>query len=232
MSAFIPIASASKVSELTFRSGAAILGKEAIGEAAGWAGSEVTGLFTDNEQVKMLAGMASSMAAGGMSNKIDNYFNLSGNFPDVKLSVNETFNNTDNLKHIQTGGREFDVNEYIKKLEKVDERYEKIRNNNNDVFIISENTGISESKIQRIKDHLFIKEHIKDEGIGRFDSDVEIADAWDRLISGNYNSNDLDLLNHEYYESRFESIFKTDYRTAHDSTITSGRIWDPFKEVE
>ena len=57
--------------------GAVILGKEAIGEAAGWAGSEVAGLITDNEQIKMIAGMASSMAAGGMSNKVDNYFNLS-----------------------------------------------------------------------------------------------------------------------------------------------------------
>ncbi len=57
--------------------GAVILGKEAIGEAAGWAGSEVAGLITDNEQIKMIAGMASSMAASGMSNKIDNYFNLS-----------------------------------------------------------------------------------------------------------------------------------------------------------
>ncbi len=73
----MPIARASKVSELTFRSGTVILGKEAIGEAAGWAGSELTGLITDNEQIKMIAGMASSMAAGGMSNKVDNYFNLS-----------------------------------------------------------------------------------------------------------------------------------------------------------
>ena len=57
--------------------GAVILGKEAIGEAAGWAGSEVAGLFTDNEQIKMLAGMASSFATGKVSNKVDDYFNLS-----------------------------------------------------------------------------------------------------------------------------------------------------------
>ena len=73
----MPIVKASKVSELTFRSGAVILGKEAIGEAAGWAGSELTGLITDNEQIKMIAGMASSFATGKVSNKVDDYFNLS-----------------------------------------------------------------------------------------------------------------------------------------------------------
>ena len=175
-----------------------------------------TGIFASNKTSNTLVGL-------------DQKFNFSGNYPDAKVIVNENYNNTDDLKYVQTGGREFDVNEYIKKLEKVDERYEKIRNNNEDVTIISENTGIPGSKIQRIKEHLFIKDYIKDEGIGRFDSDVEIADAWDRLINGNYNPNDIDLLNHEYYESRFEGIFKTDYRTAHDSTIKSGRVWDPFK---
>ena len=153
-----------------------------------------TGIFASNKTSNTLVGL-------------DQKFNFSGNYPDAKVIVNENYNNTDDLKYVQTGGREFDVNEYIKKLEKVDERYEKIRNNNEDVTIISENTGIPGSKIQRIKEHLFIKDYIKDEGIGRFDSDVEIADAWDRLINGNYNPNDIDLLNHEYYESRFEGIF-------------------------
>ena len=45
-----------------------------------------------------------------------------------------------------------------------------------------------------------------------------------------YNQNDIDLLNHEYFESKFESFYKTDYRTAHNKTEESGRIWDPYKE--
>ena len=36
--------------------------------------------------------------------------------------------------------------------------------------------------------------------------------------------------NHEYFESKFESFYKTDYRTAHNKTEESGRIWDPYKE--
>ena len=44
------------------------------------------------------------------------------------------------------------------------------------------------------------------------------------------NQNDIDLLNHEYFESKFESFYKTDYRTAHNKTEESGRIWDPYKE--
>ena len=38
------------------------------------------------------------------------------------------------------------------------------------------------------------------------------------------------ILNHEYFESKFESFYKTDYRTAHNKTEESGRIWDPYKE--
>jgi len=39
----------------------------------------------------------------------------------------------------------------------------------------------------------------------------------------------IDLLNHEYFESKFENIYGTDYATAHEKTIESGRNWDPNK---
>ena len=95
---------------------------------------------------------------------------------------------------------------------------------------IAQNTGMPEWKISRIKDHVFSNEHILDAGVKRFDADPEIADAWYRLTNGTYNQNDIDLLNHEYFESKFESFYKTDYRTAHNKTEESGRIWDPYKE--
>ena len=41
----------------------------------------------------------------------------------------------------------------------------------------------------------------KRQGVKRFDADPEIADAWYRLTNGTYNQNDIDLLNHEYFES-------------------------------
>ncbi|MDB9439805.1 hypothetical protein PN497_00165 [Sphaerospermopsis kisseleviana CS-549] len=48
-----------------------------------------------------------------------------------------------------------------------------------------------------------------------------------RLQTGDYNNEDIKLLEHEYFESRFEGIFKTDYRTAHNATLKSGRTWTP-----
>ena len=89
---------------------------------------------------------------------------------------------------------------------------------------------MTEQRVQRIKEHLFIKEHIKEHGIGRFDPEYQIAQAWDRLQKDTYNKNDIDLLNHELFESKFEGIFKTDYRTAHDKTVESGRPWYPPEE--
>lgn len=110
--------------------------------------------------------------------------------------------------------------------------YDTIRKKTDDIAKISTQTGIPKWKIQRIKNHVFENDHILRNGIGKFDPDIEIADAWNRLIDGNYTQNDLDLLNHEYYEHRFEEFFKSDYVTAHNKTVESGRIWDPYKEVD
>ena len=131
---------------------------------------------------------------------------------------------------LQTGGRQIDYNAYIKRLETIDMEYENIRIDTTDISKIAQNTGMPEWKISRIKDHVFSNEHILDAGVKRFDADPEIADAWYRLTNGTYNQNDIDLLNHEYFESKFESFYKTDYRTTHNKTEESGRIWDPYKE--
>lgn len=108
--------------------------------------------------------------------------------------------------------------------------YAKFRNSTTDIKTISENTEIPEWRIERIKEHVFYKEHIKDFEVGRFDADYDMAKAWERLISGDYVKSDLDLLNHEIFESKFESIFKTNYRTEHDKTVESGRNWIPEGE--
>ncbi|WP_175175004.1 hypothetical protein [Achromobacter pestifer] len=92
---------------------------------------------------------------------------------------------------------------------------------------ISENIGWSEARIGRIKDHLFFKEHQLDIGARRFDADPHIFNAWDRLAGGGHVQADIDLLRHEIFESKFEGIFKTDYRTAHDAAVRAGRNWTP-----
>ena len=145
-------------------------------------------------------------------------------------SATEKGNSKSGTTTLQTGGRRIDYNAYIKRLETIDMEYENIRIDTTDISKIAQNTGMPEWKISRIKDHVFSNEHILDAGVKRFDADPEIADAWYRLTNGTYNQNDIDLLNHEYFESKFESFYKTDYRTAHNKTEESGRIWDPYKE--
>ncbi len=149
---------------------------------------------------------------------------------DVKKATSGSAGGAKGTGDAQTGGRELSIDEYLKQLDQADEMYESFRKSKTDVQSIAKNTGITEQRVQRIKDHLFIKEHTKEHGVGRFDPDYEIAQAWDRLQKGTYNKNDIDLLNHELFESKFEGIFKTDYRTAHDKTVESGRPWYPPEE--
>ena len=69
-----------------------------------------------------------------------------------------------------------------------------------------------------------MKLHQLDESVARFDADPMISNAWKRLESGTHLPKDLQLLDHEYFESRFEGIFKTNYRTAHEAANRSGRL--------
>ena len=137
---------------------------------------------------------------------------------------------TEGTGNVQTGGRELSVDEYLKRLDKADAMYESFRKSNVDIQSIAKNTGMSENRIERIKNHVFFKEHIKEHGVGRFEADYEIGQAWDRLQKGTFKQQDIDLLKHELFESKFEGIFKTDYRTAHDRTVDSGRSWHPPEE--
>ena len=130
----------------------------------------------------------------------------------------------------QTGGRELSIEEYLKQEEYAEKMYDKFRKSNTDIKNISENTNIPEWRVKRIKEHVFYNEHIKDFEVGRFDPDYDMAKSWERLINGNYVKSDLDLLNHEIFEAKFEAIFKTNYRTAHEKTIKSGRNWIPEGE--
>lgn len=63
--------------------------------------------------------------------------------------------------------------------------YEKIRNSNDDIKKISKNMNWDEDKIKLIKEHLFIKEHIFEDGDRhRFDPDFWQANTWERMITG------------------------------------------------
>ncbi|MBY7740422.1 WXG100 family type VII secretion target [Paenibacillus polymyxa] len=140
---------------------------------------------------------------------------------------------SNDFNYAETGARNISPDQFFREEAIAEELYEKFRNlGNQDVEAISKNTSFSQNRIQRIKDHVFNDIHIKDHGIGRFDPDFELSQAWERLIDGKYVDSDVQLLHHELFESRFEGIFHTNYRTAHDKTVESGRPWNWEKIYE
>ncbi len=119
------------------------------------------------------------------------------------------------------------LDSYTRYIEYAEAAYIAIRNSSDDVAAIARNTGWQQYRIQRVKNHLFNNRHQLDDAFRQFDADPDIADAWARLQRDNFVPEDIRLLEHEYFESRFESIFQTNYRDAHDATIRSGRTWNP-----
>ena len=107
--------------------------------------------------------------------------------------------------------------------DKAEAYYDKVRANDADIKVIAEHTPYSESQVTTIKNHLFVNTHELDDGPARFDADPLIANAWSRLSQGESRPGDLQLMEHELFEARFESLFDTDYRTAHDAANRSGR---------
>lgn len=68
---------------------------------------------------------------------------------------------------------------------------------------ISDATGIKKDKIDKIKNHVFIQEHDLIDGRKRFDASYDMAQSWQRLMSGkNIQEKDMVLLKHEYMELR------------------------------
>ena len=118
-----------------------------------------------------------------------------------------------------SGARELQLDDY----DGAERVYNAIRQSSTDIQAIARNTSINETRIARIKDHLFNRTHQLDGTIRRFDADPEIANAWRRLEAGTHTPKDVQLLAHELFESKFEGIFKTDYRTAHGAANRSGR---------
>jgi hypothetical protein len=108
-------------------------------------------------------------------------------------------------------------------LGSADEVYDLIRGSSSDVLAIAGNTGYKASNIQKVKDHLFFTEHLLDryESLGipgtmaRFDSDLGIAAAWQRLEAGNHGLLDLQLLRHETAEAWYMKRWGPSYDAAH-----------------
>src|SRR4030095_8610280 len=102
--------------------------------------------------------------------------------------------------------------------------YETIRQTQTDAVAIAFYTSMRVLWSARIKAHHFYRTHRLDDGVRRFDTDPLIVNAWQRLREGRPTPKDVQLLEHEIFESRFEGIFRTDYRTAHEATNRSDRL--------
>lgn len=102
--------------------------------------------------------------------------------------------------------------------------YITIRGSSDDVARIANNTGMREFHVARIKEYLFNSTQRLDGGrLARLDAHPDIANAWHRLGAGNHTTKDLQLMQHELFESTFVRMFRTDVRTAHEATLRAGR---------
>jgi hypothetical protein len=126
----------------------------------------------------------------------------------------------------QTGGRLLKASESAA----AEAMYNTIRTSTHDVADIAAHTGIKEVNIQKVKDHIFNKEHLLDRygdtTMRRFDADPAIANSWNRLRSGNGTSADRAMLRHEAAEAHSMRKHGPSYSKAHDAV--SGRFPFPF----
>jgi hypothetical protein len=112
------------------------------------------------------------------------------------------------------------VKDYAK-LEKIaTQKYEYIRGTLNDINIIAKNTGIDVDIIKKIKEHIFFRKHILWDGIKKFPPDLDMANAWERLVANTFVKSDLELLKHEFAESILMGNCEVPWRNAHDITDT------------
>ena len=81
--------------------------------------------------------------------------------------------------------------------------YEGMRHRKDDVASISMNTGISVETIQKIKNFVFIEYHNLEDGYKRFYPNADMADSWQRMISGRFREVDLLLIKHELLEMEY-----------------------------
>lgn len=85
------------------------------------------------------------------------------------------------------------------------EFYESVRNRNkqHEIVKVSNNSGLSQSDVEKNYNHIFINEYDLEDGRKRFDPNYDMAESWRRLseIGGkNIQPHDLVMLNHELME--------------------------------
>ena len=109
--------------------------------------------------------------------------------------------------------------------------YEAVRNRdvNIEVFTISKNTNFSEEDVRKIYNHIFINEHVLENGLRRFDPSYDMAESWRRLREGkNILKHDIVMMYHELTELTLMEQGMS-YREAHNET---DKIYNYLKELK
>lgn len=95
--------------------------------------------------------------------------------------------------------------------------YEEIRNKNelSDIEKVSISSGLKKEDIKKVRDHIFIKKHLLDGKLKRFDESPEIALAWEALEQNRAKDIDILLLRHELEELTIMENYGYNYDVAH-----------------
>lgn len=84
---------------------------------------------------------------------------------------------------------------------------------------MAQNSGMREKTIDKIFDHVFIKEHDLWDGRHRFMPDYDMAESFRRLSEGkDIQEHDLILLKHEWLELSLMKRYGYEYDKAHEIT--------------
>ena len=82
-------------------------------------------------------------------------------------------------------------------------------------------------QIEDIRQHIFIRKQPRSDGYFRFDSDYDIAQAWQRLTDGkDIRESDIMLLMHEYEELTIMRNTQCTYEEAHDLANSKYNWWE------
>ena len=134
----------------------------------------------------------------------------------LTLDRNTAVGKTGGKDTINTGGI---LDKSVKEQDRfADSYYEEIRNrkSQSDIKRIAKNSGLTPEQVTAIRNHVFIDEHNFADGIrARFDTDVDIALAWQRLDNGKQTELDILLLKHELEELTLMKKYGYIYEKAH-----------------
>lgn len=141
----------------------------------------------------------------------------------VENSINKVYNQGMNSSGAVYGAWNDKNDPYNKERERHAELYyNSVRNRdkNQEIARVAKNSGFSQSDIERIYNHVFIKKHHLAGGYKRFDPNYDMAESWRRLSEtggNNIQKHDLVMLNHELLEQKLMSQGLS-YDEAHTET--------------